>query len=91
LQREAARGVEQSIHGGERLTHQVYTIILRNLQCRKVSKSPMLKILRKVDEDNEGTNQMSVSESENVENADKHKERRETQWHHEKPQIMKVV
>jgi len=51
----------------------------------------MLKILRKVDEDNEGTNQMSVSESENVENADKHKERRETQWHHEKPQIMKVV
>jgi len=26
LQRETTRGVEQSIHGGERLTHQVYNI-----------------------------------------------------------------
>jgi len=65
LQREAANGAEPSIHGGKRLAHQVYNI-LKNLQCKKVSKSPMSKMLKKVDEGNEGTNQMSVSESENA-------------------------
>jgi len=47
LERETARGVKPSIHDGKRLTHQVY-IILKNLQCKKVSKSAMLKMLKKV-------------------------------------------
>jgi len=56
LQREAARGVELSIHSGEKITHQAYNI-LKNLQHKKVSKPLMLKTLKKVVEDNEGTNQ----------------------------------
>jgi len=62
LQREAVRGVEPSIHGGKKITHQVYNI-LKNLQRKKVSKPPMSKMLKKVDEGNEGTNQMSMSEN----------------------------
>jgi len=68
LEREAARGVEPSIHGihgGDRPTHQVYSI-LKNLQRKKLIKAPMSKMLKKVDEGNKGTNQMSVSESENT-------------------------
>ena len=43
-------GVEPSNHCyGERLKHQVYNI-LKNLQCKKVTKSPMSKMLKKVDE-----------------------------------------
>jgi len=59
-----------NINNGERLTHQVYSI-LKNLQYKKVSKSPMSKMLRKVDESNKGTNQISVSESENADNTEK--------------------
>jgi len=74
LQREVVRGVEPNIHGGERLKHQ----------CKKFCKPPMLKMLKKVDEDNEGTNQMSVSE--------KSRERtRETQWRTRERQIMKAM
>jgi len=36
--------------------------ILKNLKCKEFSKSLMSKMLRKVDEDNEGTNQVSMSE-----------------------------
>jgi len=36
--------------------------ILQNLQRKKIIKPPMSKMLKKVDEDNEETNQMSVSE-----------------------------
>jgi len=43
------RSVEPNIHGGERLKHQVYNI-LKNLQCKKVTKSPMSKMLKKIDE-----------------------------------------
>ena len=42
----------------------------------------MSKMLRKVDEDNEGTNQVSMSEWEWE--PIEHKECRKTQWHHEK-------
>jgi len=54
LQREATSGVEPNIYGGERLTHQVNSIF-KNLQCKKVSKSPISKMLKKVNEGNEGT------------------------------------
>jgi len=80
LQREAIRSVEPSIHDGERLTHKVYNI-LKILQCKKVSKSPVSKMLKKIDEDNEGTNQMSVSESEDAENT---KNAEKLSWHREK-------
>jgi len=56
--------IKSSIYNGKRVTHQVYNI-LKNLQCKNVSKLPS-KMLKKVDEGNEGTNQMSMSESENV-------------------------
>jgi len=49
LQREVTRGIEPSINdGGERLKHQVYNI-LKNLQCKKVSKLRMSKMRKKVD------------------------------------------
>jgi len=59
LQRESVRSVEPSIHNGENIKHQAYNI-LKNLQRKKVTKPHMLKTM-KVDEDNKGTNQMSVS------------------------------
>jgi len=55
------RDLEPNIHGGENITHQAYNI-LKNLQLKKVIKPPMSKTLKKVDEDNKGTNQMSMSE-----------------------------
>jgi len=44
--------------------------ILKNLQSKKVSKSPMMKMLKKVDVKpiKEGTNQMSASDGENAKN-----------------------
>ena len=44
----------------------------------------MLKMLKKVDEDNEGTNQMSVSEK-------SREHTRETQWRTRERQIMKAM
>jgi len=55
--RELVKGVKPRIYGGER------SRILKNLQREKVIKSPMSKTLKKVDERNKETNQMSESEN----------------------------
>jgi len=55
---------------------------LKNLQRKEVSKPPMSNMLKKIDEGNERTNQMSVSEK----NREHTRERQERE-----KQIMKGV
>jgi len=54
LQRKATTSVKPNIYSGERLKHQLYTI-LKNLQRKEDSKPPMSKILKRVDKGNERT------------------------------------